>query len=130
MRFDCEHVRYYTSTAAALCMTAAKGLVTYSTGHDSDYRYLLAILTNAESGLIDSVHPGFAQFPSVFKVSSKRDPDLPTYHEAMVGPDRELYEDAMVVEVKVGESWYVDGHPTIFGTNRSKSLAINLGITC
>jgi hypothetical protein len=60
--------------------------VSCSIGHASDYRYLLALLTDVDTGLIDTIHPGM-------------DPGLPTYTEAMVGPDRELYEEAMTLEV-------------------------------
>lgn len=100
VRFSDEHARYYTSVAAALCMSTAKGLVRCSIGYESDYRYLLALLTNVDTGNLDAIDPGMIQFPGSFKASPGKDPDLPTYSEAMSGPDRESYEEAMDLEIR------------------------------
>ena len=74
---------YYTAAAAALCMKAAKGLVSCCDGYESDYRYLLALLTDANTGLLDSITPDIMQYPKAFKATPGSDPDLPTFNQAM-----------------------------------------------
>jgi hypothetical protein len=68
-------------------------------GQESDYRYLLALLTDVDTGALDGLHPGITQFPMALKAAYGKDPDTPTYAEAMNGPDREQYEEAMVKEI-------------------------------
>ena len=99
VRFSDEHARYYTTVVASLCMSTAKGLVSCSMGCESDYRYLLALLTNVDTGHVDNIHPGMLQFPGSFKASAGKDPDLPTYSEAMASKDSESYKDAMDLEI-------------------------------
>ena len=40
------------------------------------------------------------QFPGALKATPGSDPDLPTFNQAMTGPDRDLYEQAMSDEIK------------------------------
>jgi Reverse transcriptase (RNA-dependent DNA polymerase) len=99
VRFIDEHARYYTRAAGALCMATAKGLVSCSLGYESDYRYLLALLTDVDTGHVDGLHPSMLQFAGSYKAAAGKDPDLPTYREAMAGPDAEFYEEAMKLEI-------------------------------
>ena len=46
------------------------------------------------------MHPGINQFPMALKAAYGKDPDTPTYQEAMCGTDREQYEEAIVSEIK------------------------------
>ena len=100
VRFINEHTKYYTKAAMALCMKAAKNLVSCGRGQESEYRHLLALLTDADTGLLDTIAPGILQFPGAFKSSAGHDPDLPTFREAMIGPDRESYQEAMTNEIR------------------------------
>jgi hypothetical protein len=45
------------------------------------------------------MHPGINQFPMALKAAYGKDPDTPTYAEAMSGADREMFEEAMVQEI-------------------------------
>ena len=101
---DSNYDKYYGSSRkkaiATLCWTAAMGLVSCASGQQSDYRYLLALLTDVDTGGLDGLHPGFNQYPMALKAVPGKDPDLPTYAEAMAGPNRESYEEAMVKEIE------------------------------
>ena len=100
IRFIDKHARYYPAAATTLCMKAVKGLVSCCIGYESDYQYLVALLTDANTGQMDSILPDIMQFPGAFKSTPGSDPDLPTFNQAMTGPDRELYEEAMAAEIK------------------------------
>lgn len=97
--------KYYgaprTAQAVAnLCKTTAQSMVRCAVGQESDYRYLLALLTDVDTGALDGIHPGINQFPMALKAAYGKDPDSPTYSEAMGGADREQYEEAMVKEIQ------------------------------
>ncbi len=83
-----------------LCGRLAKGLFVQRRP-ELDYRYLFALLTCPDSGLLDGMHPMMGQFPSAFKASKTRDPDTPNFGEAMAGPYKDEYIKAM--ETEVGE---------------------------
>jgi Reverse transcriptase (RNA-dependent DNA polymerase) len=99
IRFGDQYTKYYNRAAGALCMKSAKSLVDCAIGYESDYRYLLAILTDVDTGIIDALHPAMLQFAGCYKAAAGKDPDLPTYREAMAGPDAEFYEEAMKSEI-------------------------------
>ena len=92
-----EYKRYY-GQIARLCIDGAKGLVSSVAGPESDYRYLVALLTDVDTGGLDALHPAMLQYPMALKANQK-DPDTPTYHEAMNGQQRAQFEEAMVKEV-------------------------------
>jgi hypothetical protein len=70
----------------------------------SDYdRYIVALLTSVDTLGLEGVHPAIAQFPAALK-ASKKDPDSPSFQEAMTGPYREEFLEAMRVEVSELES--------------------------
>jgi hypothetical protein len=48
----------------------------------TDYRYIVALLTSVETLGHEGIHPAIAQFPSALK-ASKKDPDSPSFQEAM-----------------------------------------------
>jgi hypothetical protein len=99
-RFADEHSKYYSKAAAALCFKAAKNLVSCYAGYESDYRFYLALLTDVETGLIDNIRPDILQFAGALKATPGKDPDLPTFREAMAGPDKDLFEEAMANEIQ------------------------------
>jgi hypothetical protein len=89
-------------------MSTAMVMVSSSIGYESNYCYLLALLTNVDTGLVDTLHPAMLQFPGLYKAVAGKDPDLPTYNEAMAGKDCELYEEVMkseVQELEDHETW-------------------------
>ena len=94
---DDEYKRIY-GAIAAYCMSEAKALVSTVAGPQSDFRYLRALLTDVDTGGLEGLHPGHAQFPMAFK-ANKKDPDTPTYHEAMSGEHRSQFEEAMAKEI-------------------------------
>jgi hypothetical protein len=99
---DEEYEKYYAPRAkavATLCWTKAQSLVSCVVGEETSYRYLLALLTDVDTGTLEGLHPGINQFPNALKAAYGKDPDNPTYHEAMLGSDREQYEEAMVKEI-------------------------------
>jgi hypothetical protein len=70
----------------------------------TDYRYIVALLTPVETLGLEGIHPEIAQFPSALKASNK-DPDLPSFQEAsMMGPYREEFLEAMQTDVTELES--------------------------
>jgi hypothetical protein len=69
----------------------------------SDYRYIVALLTLVDNLGLDGVHPAIAQFPAALK-AAKKDPDSPSFQEAMTGPYREEFLEAMQTEVSELES--------------------------
>jgi hypothetical protein len=69
----------------------------------SDYRYIVALLTSVDMLSLEGVHPAIAQFPAALK-ASKKDPDSPTFQEAMTGEYREEFLEAMRTEVSELES--------------------------
>lgn len=90
----------HKKSIANLCWTGAQSLVRCAVGQESDYRYLLALLTDVDTGGLDGLHPGIIQFPSALKASRTHDPDTPTYTEAMNGMHREEFMEAMTNEIK------------------------------
>jgi hypothetical protein len=69
----------------------------------NDFRYLVALLTSVDKLGIDSVHPAIVQFPAALK-ANKKDPNSPSFQEAMTGPYREEFLEAMHTEVSELES--------------------------
>jgi hypothetical protein len=69
----------------------------------SDYRYIVALLTSVDTLGLEGVHPAIAQFPAALK-ASKKDPDSPSFQEAMTGPYREQFLEAMRTKVNELES--------------------------
>jgi hypothetical protein len=68
-----------------------------------DYRYIVALLTSVDTLGLEGVHPTIAQFPAALK-ASKKDPDSPSFQEAMTGPYRDEFLEAMRTEVRELES--------------------------
>jgi hypothetical protein len=54
----------------------------------SDYHYIVALLTSVDTLGLEGIHPAIAQFPAALK-ALKKDPDSPSFQEAMTGPYRE-----------------------------------------
>ena len=65
-----------------------------------DYNYVYALLMDPEYGVMDGFVPdAMAQCPQLMKAKSN-DPDLPQLHEALAGPYREEFREAMRNEIK------------------------------
>lgn len=65
-----------------------------------DYRYAIALLTDAQSGTIDMLPPDIARQPLALKSKKQDDPDLPSYRDAMAGEHREQFQEAMTAEIE------------------------------
>jgi len=61
---------------------------------DSAMDYMCAVMTDPVTGLLECSDPLIYA-----AMARKMDPDNPRYHEAMSGPDSELFREAMVTEV-------------------------------
>jgi hypothetical protein len=71
-----------------------KALLSRWRSTQNDYRYLVALLTSVDTLGLDAVHPAIIQFPAALK-ANKKDPDSPMFQEAMSGPYREEFLEAM-----------------------------------
>jgi hypothetical protein len=65
----------------------------------TDYRYIVALLTSVDTLGLDAVHPAIVQFPSALNKGATKDPDSPSSQEAMIGPYREKFLEAMRTEI-------------------------------
>jgi hypothetical protein len=75
-----------------------RALISHWRTTQNDYRYIVALLTSVDTLGLEGIHPAIAQFPAALK-ASKKDPDSPSFQEAMTGPYREEFLEAMRVEV-------------------------------
>ena len=67
---------------------------------DYDYNYIYTLLMNPDFGVMEGLLPdAMMQCPSLMKAKGK-DPDLPPLHEALAGPNREDFLEAMRNEIK------------------------------
>jgi hypothetical protein len=64
-----------------------------------DYRYAIALLTDRYYGTLEDMPVNSSMVPIAFKMKAQSDPDMPRYHEAMAGPQREEYQKAMDEEM-------------------------------
>jgi hypothetical protein len=64
---------------------------------------IVALLTSVNTLGLDGIHPAIAQFLAALK-ASKKDPDSPSFHEAMTGPYQEEFWEAMHVKVSESEN--------------------------
>ncbi len=100
-------------TVANTLFALAKHLIKCPTAQH-DYAYVYALLMDPEYGVMDSIYPhALSQVPTLMK-ASKSDPDTPTLREAMIGPHREEFIEAMQNEIRELES-----HDTWTITKRS-----------
>lgn len=66
---------------------------------NSDNRYLYALLMDPEFGIMENLFPhAISQVPSMLK-ATKSDPDGPTLQEALAGPQRAEFLEAMAKEI-------------------------------
>ena len=77
-----------------------QGLLHAIMEQESNYRYLLALLMDVDTGRLEGLHPGIAQYPMALKASKQADPDGLTYNEVWMCLDREAFDDAMVQEIE------------------------------
>lgn len=87
-------------TVTALCGQMAIAMVG-SYGLELDIRYILALLTDADHGTLEGLPPWImGEYSSAMKASKAHDPDTPTYHEALSGPHRQEFQEAMAKEIQ------------------------------
>jgi hypothetical protein len=96
-----EEDGFYATTREWIFM--GRALINRWRTTQSDYRYIVALLTSVDTLGLEGVHPAIAQFPAALK-ASKKDPDSPTFQEAMTGLYREEFLEAMRTEVSELES--------------------------
>ena len=66
----------------------------------NDIAYIHAVLLDQEHGVLDSLLPQVMErYHSIF-VAKGRDPDLPMVQQAMAGPYREEFLEAMRIEIE------------------------------
>ena len=77
----------------------AKDLCLFSGNHYRD-KYLANIVLDPGFGLIEHLDPTtLIRNPNIFKAKATRDPDTPNIGEAMTGPHREEFLEAIEKEV-------------------------------
>jgi hypothetical protein len=86
------------------CVFMGRQLISKWRTTQTDYRYIVALLTSVDTLGLEAVHPAIAQFPSALKATAKKDPDSPSFQEAMTGPYREEFLEAMRTEIHELES--------------------------
>jgi hypothetical protein len=86
----------------AIYSTIMASTLTYGQNSYVDHKYLYALLMDPELGVMDNMFPdAISRCPSLLKASkSKSDPDLPTMHEALSGPHRAEFLEAMRTEIQ------------------------------
>ena len=90
--------RYYLSIVD-LCGQITKAFLS-TIGPERDFRYIAALLTDVDNGGLDGLHPCMGQFPQAFKATKGKDPDAPSYDEAMSGPHKEYFLEACDREIQ------------------------------
>ena len=90
-------------TPTHLCARALLGVISHQIGlcnrQELDFRYLAALLIDPSEGTMEGLRPDTCMFPTALKLARGSDPDLPTWRQAMCGPDQEHWEDAVTKEV-------------------------------
>ncbi len=105
-----QRTKYVPGTSGMECMqtlifSLAKKVVGDAMGR-RDYSLIYTLLMDHEYGILENLMPHVAAHaPHMLKASSKKDnPDMPNFHEAMRGPHREEFLEAMKKEITELES--------------------------
>ena len=91
------------NVCSAIYSTIMDHTLTYgSRNPTTDHRYLYALLMDPEFGVMDNLFPdAISRCPALLKASkAKSDPDLPTMQEALSGPHRAEFLEAMQNEIQ------------------------------
>jgi hypothetical protein len=72
-----------------------KALISKWQTTQTDYRYIVALLTSVDMLGFKAVHPAITQFPLALKATAKKDPDSLLFQEAITG----LYRDKFLKEM-------------------------------
>jgi Reverse transcriptase (RNA-dependent DNA polymerase) len=102
-RFGANFAGSTSQHARILCKATFRQLwtnVIATRAGNSDNRYLYALLMDPEFGIMENIFPhAISQVPSMLK-ATKSDPDCPTLQEALAGPQREEFLEAMAKEIE------------------------------
>jgi hypothetical protein len=90
---------YDASKSSGYFCTATERMSACSSSHESDHRYLMALLMDSDFGTQENMHPYVGECPMALKASKMVDPDSPRFAEAMAGPYLENFEEAMRKEI-------------------------------
>jgi hypothetical protein len=86
-------------TGARACIkNIFRGLMGRARPQVLDMRYALALLTDIDYATLEDVPTNLSMIPAMFK-TTQADPDLPTFREAMNGPQRDEFVKAMDEEM-------------------------------
>lgn len=91
------------NVCSAIYSTIMDHTLTYgSRNPTTDHRYLYALLMDPEFGVMDNLFPdAISRCPALLKASkANSDPDLPTMQEALSGPHRAEFLEAMQNEIQ------------------------------
>ena len=87
------------ATVATVVAQVAMSLFKYSS-QAYDYNYIYALLMNPEHGMMDGFVPDvMTRCPQLMKAKNSN-PDTPMLHEALAGPHRDLFLEAMRKEIQ------------------------------
>ena len=74
-------------------------------------QYILNSLLDPDYGIFDNVPlNAFTYYPHIKKAAAKNDPDTPNFREALYGPLRDKFLEAMsqeIAELEEHGTWYV-----------------------
>ncbi|MGH3053412.1 MAG: reverse transcriptase domain-containing protein [Gaiellaceae bacterium] len=97
-RYGYGRVKAYQAMTSFCAMIAASMLGTQ--GFETDLRYMAALLTDMDHGTQEgNIPPWYSEYPHAMKAKKTQDPDTPTFDQAMNGPHREEFIEAMRNEV-------------------------------
>jgi hypothetical protein len=69
-------------------------------GYDNEIQYILALLLDPQVGIFDYIPlSAFTNSPKIYKAGGSRDKDTPNFQEAMFGPYRSEFIQAMAKEI-------------------------------
>jgi hypothetical protein len=86
------------------CVFMGRQLISKWWTTQTDYRYIVTLLTSVNTLGLKAAHPAIAQFPSALKATAKKDPNSLSFQEAMTGPYREEFLKAMRTKIHELES--------------------------
>ena len=69
--------------------------------HKYQMQYILNLLIDPDYGVFDNIPlNAFTYYPHIKKAAAKNDPDTPTIKEALFGPHRDKFLEAMSQEIE------------------------------
>ena len=98
-----RYVANIAQNTPLVCKAICKKVWKHAVG-GSDYKYLYALLMEPEFGLLENLYPQAISQVATMMKGTASDPDLPSLQEALSGPHRTEFLEAMNKEIEELES--------------------------